>query len=95
MEGDKPTDQMQALVDAYETPGFEAALLDRLKATYPYVFSLDLMTATPTMLADAFKVTGAKEDVLRKCRTFFLHARQGGRRSPWHAYRDWFRAPNI
>ena len=74
MEGDKPTDQMQALVDAYETPGFEAALRDRLKATYPYVFSLDLMTATPTMLADAFKVTGAKEDVLRKCRTFFLHA---------------------
>jgi hypothetical protein len=74
MEGDKPTDQMQALVDAYETPGFEAALRERLKATYPYVFALDLMTATPTMLADAFKVTGAKEDVLRKCRTFFLHA---------------------
>lgn len=74
MEGDKPTDQMQVLVDAYETPEFQAALLERLKATYPYVFALDLMTATPTMLADAFKVTGAKEDVLRKCRTFFLHA---------------------
>jgi hypothetical protein len=74
IEGDKPTDHLQALVNAYETPEFEAALLGRLKATYPYVFALDLMTATPTMLADAFKVTGAKEDVLRKCRTFFLHA---------------------
>jgi hypothetical protein len=38
------------------------------------VFALDLMTATPTMFAEAFKVTGAKEDVSRKCRTFFLHA---------------------
>ncbi len=74
MEGDKPTDHMQVLVDAYETPEFEAALRERLKATYPYVFALDLMTATPTMLADAFKVTKAREDVLRKCRTFFLHA---------------------
>jgi hypothetical protein len=74
MEGDKPTLAMKSLVDAYETPQFEAALLERLQTTYPYVFALDLMTATPTMFADSFKATGAKEDVLRKCRTFFLHA---------------------
>jgi hypothetical protein len=74
MDGDKPTDDLEAMVDAFETPQFEAVLLERLKATYPYVFALDLMTATPTMLADSFKVTGAKEDVSRKCRTFFLHA---------------------
>jgi hypothetical protein len=74
MEGDKPTDRLKAIVDAYDTPAFDGLLLDRLKATYPYVFDLDLMVATPTMFADAFKVTGAKEDVLRKCRTFFLHA---------------------
>jgi len=74
MEGDKPTDNLSALVDAYETPAFDALLLERLHAVYPYIFKLDLMTATPTMFADAFKVTGAKEDVLRKCRTFFLHA---------------------
>lgn len=74
MEGDRPTDRLEALVDAYETPDFEPLLLERLRAVYPYVFALDLMTATPTMLADAFKVTGAREDVLRKCRTFFLHA---------------------
>ncbi len=74
MEGDKPTDKLKEIVDAYDTPAFEAVLRERLQVTYPYIFQLDLMTATPTMLADAFKVTGAKEDVLRKCRTFFLHA---------------------
>lgn len=74
MEGDKPTEHLETLVEAYETPAFEELLLERLKAVYPYVFKLDLMTATPTMFADAFKITGAKEDVLRKCRTFFLHA---------------------
>ena len=74
MEGDKPTDLLSAIVDAFETPAFEPMLLERLKSTYPYVFALDLMAATPTMFAESFKVTGAKEDVLRKCRTFFLHA---------------------
>ena len=75
MERDVPTENLKKMVDAYETPTFEPVLMERLQATYPYIFSkLDLTTATPTMLADAFKVTGAKEDVLRKCRTFFLHA---------------------
>ncbi len=74
MDGDKPTEVLKKLVNAFETPAFEPLLLERLKATYPYVFQLDLLTATPQMLADAFKVTGAKEDVSRKCRTFFLHA---------------------
>lgn len=74
IEGDKPTPKLKALVDAHETPAFEPMLFDLLKAVYPYVFELDLMTATPTMFADAFKATGAKEDVSRKCRTFFLHA---------------------
>jgi len=74
IEGDKPTDRFAALVEALDTPQFEPMLLELLKDTYPYVFALDLMTATPTMFADAFKVTGAKEDVSRKCRTFFLHA---------------------
>ena len=46
-----------------------------IEATYPHVLKLDLMNATPSMFAEAFKVgTDAKEDVLRKCRTFFLHA---------------------
>ena len=74
MDESKPTDGLAALVDAYETPAFEPCLKGLLERTYPYVFSIDLMTATPTMFADAFKVTGAKEDVSRKCRSFFLHA---------------------
>ena len=74
VDGAKPTTALEVIVDAYETPHFEGLLLEILKSTYPYVFDLDLMTATPTMFADAFKVTGAKEDVSRKCRTFFLHA---------------------
>lgn len=74
MEGDKPTPRLARLIDAFETPAFDAQLHGILRETYPYVFELDLMEATPTMFGDAFKVTGAKEDVLRKCRTFFLHA---------------------
>ncbi len=74
VEGDKPTPRLASIIDAFETPNFEPLLLDVLKETYPYVFALDLMNATPTMFADSFKATGAKEDVSRKCRTFFLHA---------------------
>jgi hypothetical protein len=74
MDENKPTPDLEALVEALETPEFPGLLLNLLHRTYPYVFALDLMTATPTMFADAFKVTGAKEDVSRKCRTFFLHA---------------------
>lgn len=74
MDDGKPTDGLAALVDAYETADFESNLKALLERTYPYIFSIDLLTATPTMFADAFKVTGAREDVSRKCRTFFLHA---------------------
>lgn len=74
MEDNRPTDDLALLVDAFDTADYEPMLKSIMERTYPYVFALDLMTATPTMLADAFKVTGAKEDVSRKCRTFFLHA---------------------
>lgn len=74
MDENKPTEELAALVKASDTPDFPALLLKLLQRTYPYVFKLDLMEATPLMFADAFKVTGAREDVSRKCRTFFLHA---------------------
>jgi hypothetical protein len=71
----RPTPKLAALVDAYDTPAFKDQLRPVIEATYPAVLKLDLMTATPSMFADAFKnSTDAKEDVLRKCRTFFLHA---------------------
>lgn len=76
MDGNnRPQPSLQVLVDAYETDGFKAAMTAMVRQTYPYVFALDLSTATPTMFADAFKnALDAKEEVLRKCRTFFLHA---------------------
>lgn len=71
----KPTQKLADLVAAYETPNFGATFRPIIEATYPHVIKLDLMTATPTMFAEAFKTgNDAKEDVLRKCRTFFLHA---------------------
>ncbi|HEY9234918.1 MULTISPECIES: hypothetical protein [Phenylobacterium] len=71
----RPTPKLAALVDTYDTPTFKSELRPIVEATYPAVLRLDLLTATPSMFADAFKVgTDAKEDVLRKCRTFFLHA---------------------
>lgn len=74
MDDNRPTDELAALVESYETDAFDPLLLSLLHRTYPYVFKLDLMQATPLMFADAFKATGAREDVSRKCRTFFLHA---------------------
>lgn len=71
----KPKPRLKGIVDAYETDAFQGEMRAIMSSTYPYVFKLDLMSATPTMFADAFKDnTDAKEDVLRKCRTFFLHA---------------------
>jgi hypothetical protein len=74
LDGAKPTAALERLVNAYKTEEFDGALGELLRANYPYVFALDLMNATPQMFADAFDVTGAKADVARKCRTFFLYA---------------------
>jgi hypothetical protein len=71
----RPTTRLSEIVEAYETERFKPEMARLLADTYPYVFALDLKTATPAMFAEAFKsAIGAKEDVLRKCRTFFLHA---------------------
>lgn len=71
----KPTPALTALVTAHGTGAYNSLVREMLEHTYPYVMSLDLGTATPSMFTDAFKNNlGAKEDVLRKCRTFFLHA---------------------
>lgn len=70
-----PRPTLKTLVDTLGTEEFKVPFRQVMKTTYPYVFELDLMSATPTMFADKFKEgTGAKEDILRKCRTFFLHA---------------------
>jgi hypothetical protein len=72
----KPHTRMAQLVNAHGTDQFKPLLRAVLKDAYPFLSKMNLTTATPSMFADAFKVTGAKEDVLRKCRTFYLHAAQ-------------------
>lgn len=75
-ESNRPTPQLPLLVQAHGTDGYKDAVATVLRDAYPYLANLDLTTATPTQFADAFRVTGAKEDVLRKSRTFYLHAAQ-------------------
>jgi hypothetical protein len=70
-----PTDDLQILVDYYGTDDYPSGLRHVLETSYPFLQTLDLTTATPSMFAEAFQsATTAKEDVLRKCRTFYLHA---------------------
>lgn len=74
-----PNERFANLVNVFGEPeqkAFKAELRQILKDAYPFLADMDLTTATPAMFAEAFKVTGAKEDVLRKCRTFYLHAAQ-------------------
>ncbi|MER9138750.1 DUF5343 domain-containing protein [Mesorhizobium sp. M0830] len=74
-EDGTPTGLLEELVASYDTPNFHLGLKRILTHAYPFLHSVDLKTATPSMFAEAFKNgTNAKEDVLRKCRTFFLHA---------------------
>lgn len=71
----RPTTRLQRLVEAYGTDTYPSVLRSVLDDAYPYIRAIDLRTATPTMFADAFKDnSGAKEDVLRKCRSFYLAA---------------------
>lgn len=70
-----PTQWLAELVQSYGTPAYGASLKKVLEHSYPYLKAINLTTATPAMFADAFKdAIDAKEDVLRKCRTFYLHA---------------------
>lgn len=74
-DNNRPTAKLTGLVMSFQTADFKNVLNQLLRESYPYVFNLDLMTATPAMFAKSFSdYTDAKEDVLRKCRTFFLHA---------------------
>lgn len=70
-----PTPQLHSLISTLDKDSFPAELRALLRPAYPFLDAIDLETATPSMFAEAFKKgTNAKEDVLRKCRTFFLHA---------------------
>ena len=76
-DDNKPTDQLDLWVSSHGSEDFKTAVRISLEGAYPFLSKLDLKTATPSMFAQAFKDgTNAKEDVLRKCRTFYLHAAQ-------------------
>ena len=71
----QPTTQLAALVKAQGSPDFPNVMKEAMRFGYPFLAKLDLLTATPSMFADAFKAaSGAKEDVLKKCRRFYLQA---------------------
>lgn len=69
-----PTNRLRVLVQVCGTPEFSRYMQEALRVAYPFLSNMDLTTATPSMFADAFKVTGAKEDVLKKSRRFYLQA---------------------
>lgn len=73
-DDNRPTDALVPLVEAAGTDAYKDAVRVMLVEGYPYLRNLDLQIATPAQFAEAFKATGAKEDVLRKSRTFYLHA---------------------
>lgn len=69
-----PTPRLHSLVKAYGTPTFAGEMKSALQIGYPFLANVDLSSATPSMFADAFKGVGSKEDVLKKCRRFYLQA---------------------
>lgn len=76
-EKNVPTELGRELIDAYGTDKYPDVLKRSIERSYPFLNQIDLQTATPSMFAEAFKKgTSAKEDVLRKCRTFYLYAAQ-------------------
>lgn len=72
----RPKPSLESLVKAHgKKDEFAVALRPALQAGFPFLSGLNLLTVTPSMFADAFKShTDAKEDVLKKCRRFYLHA---------------------
>jgi hypothetical protein len=92
-EDGQPTKVLMDLLSSVGTPKYAAALQEALRRSYPEVATVDLSSATPSMLADAFKHRARSPDRGRKALRFFLCAAQRaelpvgprlsyGRRSP-------------
>jgi hypothetical protein len=74
-EGDKPTAMFKKLVEAHGTDEWTSALAAVVRHAYREVFKIDLTTASPSQMNEAFKNAYAGEgDTLRKATTFFLNA---------------------
>lgn len=76
-EGNVPTERLARMVNGYGTEAFKAVLKECLAVGYPFLADFDLKNGTPSMFAEAFKKgTSAREDVLKKCRRFYIYAAQ-------------------
>lgn len=76
-ENNVPTERLARMVAAFGTEQFKSVLRESLEVGYPFLAKLDLKTATPSMFAEAFRAaTSAREDVLKKCRRFYIYAAQ-------------------
>lgn len=73
------TDRLKSLVDSYDTGAWSSNIADVTRDAYSDIFKLNLETASPAQFTEYFRKTHpAKDDVLRKCITFFLNATREG-----------------
>lgn len=71
----QPTDDLQALVDAYGTDEWPSVLAGTIKKAFAPVFKLNLETATPGQFTERFSDSFDGEgDTQRKAITFFINA---------------------
>jgi hypothetical protein len=74
-EDSSPTLRLKALVEAYDTDAWPAALGDVVRNAYRPMFQLNLETASPNQFNEHFRKTyPAADEVSRKSMTFFLNA---------------------
>src|SRR5262245_2186039 len=70
----KPTEKMRALVASYDTEDWPAHVASTIREAYAPLFKLDLDSASPAQFMEHFRKTyPSKDEVLRKCVTFFLN----------------------
>ena len=73
--GNHPTDDLKELVGAFGTDEWPSLLKVVLDELYALLKGLDLQTASPSQFDQAFsKAYPGADDVLRKCKTFYLAA---------------------
>lgn len=76
-ETNVPTDRLARMVETFGTEAFKSVLRESLAYGYPFLANFDLKNGTPSMFVEAFrKATSAREDVLQKCRRFYIYAAQ-------------------
>lgn len=74
---DEPTDDLRNLANAHGSNDWQTTLTAVVADRYAFVMNLDLARITPGQLSEVFRKNfTSKEDVLRKCEAFFLHAVQ-------------------